>query len=204
MKSKIIFLNGCGSAGKTSLAYAIQNISSTPWLRVGVDLLVDMLPSKYIALGSHAKEGYFVFMPDDNEHGQTMKIHPGPLGKNFFKEGRKLFGYLADHNSHLIIDEVLLEEEELQDYLEILKNHQVYFIGVMCDLKEMQKRERSRGDRSIGLSNDQIKRVHQGNYIYDLTVDTTYQSPEVVAKEILEFVEETKNPKAFEELQNYR
>ncbi|MBN1684356.1 MAG: hypothetical protein JW855_02845 [Gammaproteobacteria bacterium] len=59
---------------------------------------------------------------------------------------------LADQGHHLIIDEVLFGHDLLKDYVNLLKSHTVYFIGVFCDLSIMQEREILRRDRVIGLS----------------------------------------------------
>jgi chloramphenicol 3-O phosphotransferase len=40
--SRIIFLNGCSSAGKTSISKAIQELSDTPWLHIGIDTFIGM------------------------------------------------------------------------------------------------------------------------------------------------------------------
>ena len=53
----------------------------------------------------------------------------------------------------------------------------------------MQQREISRGDRAIGLSNDQIDRVHAGLREYDIKVDTTNNWAFEVAKQILSYVD---------------
>jgi chloramphenicol 3-O phosphotransferase len=46
--SKIIFLNGCGSSGKTSIARCLQSLSDKPWMIFGVDTLFEMLPPEKI------------------------------------------------------------------------------------------------------------------------------------------------------------
>jgi chloramphenicol 3-O phosphotransferase len=81
---------------------------------------------------------------------------------------------LAASGNNLITDEVLFDEEALKAYAQQLKSHTVYYIGVFCDLAVMQEREVLRRDRCIGLSNDQIDRVHQGVLnSYDFKEDTT-------------------------------
>ena len=59
-------------------------------------------------------------------------------------------------------DEVLFDENAVKAYAKHLQDHIAYYIGVFCDLEVMQEREILRRDRCIGLSNDQIDRVHQG------------------------------------------
>lgn len=196
----IIFLNGCSSAGKTSIAQSIQHISQQPWLRVGIDTFIDMLPDRYIAFGDRAKKGYFQFVPSENAAGPTIRIEGGPLGSNFFQSVPTIIARLADIENNLIIDEVVLEKEYLMAYVNSLKLHKVYFIGVYCDLKSMQERETLRGDRSIGLANDQNGQVHACIEEYDFKIDTTYTSSSELAKKILTFIEETPEPSAFKKL----
>ena len=65
--SKIIFLNGCGSSGKTSIARAIQHESPELWLNFGVDTFIDMIPFG-------RQEPYLKFIPGQNERGSTMHL----------------------------------------------------------------------------------------------------------------------------------
>jgi len=55
---KIILLNGCSSAGKTSLVKEIQNLSDEFWLTFGIDDLLDAMPDKYVGEGKKATEGF--------------------------------------------------------------------------------------------------------------------------------------------------
>ncbi|WP_425441411.1 phosphotransferase-like protein [Ruegeria halocynthiae] len=48
-------------------------------------------------------------------------------------------------------------------------------------MKVLEERERRRGDRSIGLSRWQYKRVHEG-MTYDLLINTESKSPLACAK----------------------
>ncbi|WP_202798025.1 phosphotransferase-like protein [Rickettsiella massiliensis] len=43
---KIIFLNGVGSVGKTSIAKNLQSILEEAYLHVGVDQFMAMMPEK--------------------------------------------------------------------------------------------------------------------------------------------------------------
>jgi chloramphenicol 3-O-phosphotransferase len=48
---QIIFLNGTSSAGKTTLAHAIQEESQQPYLLAGIDSFFAMVPEKWAAAG---------------------------------------------------------------------------------------------------------------------------------------------------------
>ncbi|WPY00708.1 P-loop NTPase [Candidatus Trichorickettsia mobilis] len=192
--SKIIFLNGCGSSGKTSIAKAIQHESPNLWLSFGVDTFIDMIPFGRI-------EPYLKFIPGQNERGLTMHVESGLEGGKLFSAMPKFAEMLATSGNNLIIDEVLFDEEALKDYVRYLKTHTVYYIGIFCDLEVMQEREVLRRDRCIGLSNDQIDRVHQGFLNqYDFKVDTTSISPSRAARLILKFIDDNPVPKAFQSL----
>ncbi len=54
----IILLNGVGSAGKTSIATALQAIFDVPLLLMGMDLFIGSIaPRRYVADGDRAAEG---------------------------------------------------------------------------------------------------------------------------------------------------
>ncbi|MBS0186305.1 MAG: hypothetical protein JSS34_08310 [Proteobacteria bacterium] len=201
--SDIIFLNGCGSSGKTSIARSIQHLSKKPWIHLGIDMLVEMMPRAYIPGGIKEKEGYFSFVPGANERGPTMVIQNGPLGDQIFGTLPAIAKVLADAGNDVIMDEVLLEGDILKSYVEMLKEHTVYFIGIFCDFKAMSEREVLRRDRALGLSNDQMDRVHGFSQAYDLKINTTTLSPFDCAKEILKFQEKTSNPQGFKKLEKF-
>ncbi|UCM92966.1 MAG: chloramphenicol phosphotransferase CPT family protein [Rickettsia endosymbiont of Cimex lectularius] len=193
--SKIIFLNGCGSAGKTSIARAIQYLSKDSWLTFGIDTFISMLPH---SPDDKPDARYFTFVPGMNDRGPTMRVETKPKGEQLFGLMPDFANLLASRNNNLIIDEALFEDACLKSYIKSLNGYIVYFVGVFCDLSVMQEREILRCDRAIGLSNDQIDRVHAGSLReYDLTVDTTSKSPFEIAKQILAFVEENPMPQGF-------
>ncbi|MEI8295014.1 MAG: hypothetical protein WCG04_00625 [Alphaproteobacteria bacterium] len=193
--SIVIFLNGCGSSGKTVIAKSIQHLSDAPWLRLGMDMLIDMIPERYIAFGDKAREGYFSFVPGHNDRGPTMHVEMTPKGSDLFGLMPSFAKVLADQGNQLIIDEVLFGDDILKAYGQALLAHTTYFVGVFCDLPKMQEREILRGDRAIGLSNDQLDRVHT-DIKYDLKIDTTRLTPFEAAKQILDFVAEVSEPQA--------
>ena len=134
--------------------------------------------------GDKAGKGYFAFTQGKNELGNAINIKNGPLYDAFFKTMPSIAKLLADQGHNLIIDEVLYGDNKLIAYAEQLHSHTVYFVGVHCDLATLQAREIQRGDREIGLSNDQFNKVHAGIRHYDITVNTTHTSSETIANNI--------------------
>jgi chloramphenicol 3-O phosphotransferase len=68
-----------------------------------------------------------------------------------------------------------------------LAGRRVAWIGVICDVDVASQRERDRGDRVVGASEKQSRRVHEG-VRYDLVVDTTSRTTDDVACEIAQYV----------------
>ena len=191
--TKIILLNGAGSSGKTSIARSIQYLSTEQWLTFGVDTFIEMTPYP-----SPGKDGeYFDFVPGENERGPLMSVKSKPTGDKLFGAMPDFAQMLGSRGNNLIIDEVLFNDNQLKSYVDKLAEHTVYFIGVKCDLAIMQEREYLRRDRALGLSNDQFDRVHTGTREYDLTVDTSNTSVFDVAKQIINFIDQNKEPKSF-------
>lgn len=188
--SKIIFLNGCGSAGKTSIAKQIQYLSNELWLHFGVDSFIDMLPAD-------KTDNYFKFI----KNSDSVRVESGPLSAQIFGLMPHFAQLLAGADNNLIIDEVLLDDQTLESYAKYLSKHQVYYIGMHCDIAILREREIARGDRCVGLANDQITRVHKGKRSsYDFEVDTSHNSPEAIAQQILQFVDRNPAPTAFRSL----
>lgn len=196
--SKIIFLNGCSSAGKTSIVGAIQHLSDEPWLTFGIDTFFRAMPPKYLPFGEKAQEGIQFVPGTDREGLPIMEVKSGPYGEKIGESIPKVIKQLADDGHNLIIDEVIWERKSLENYSSALKSHQVYLINITCELPLMEEREKIRGDRAWGLARDQYNKMKNSAWKYDLQVDTSQASPFTSAKMILEFVK-IKNPQAFAE-----
>lgn len=192
----IIFLNGCSSSGKTTIAKAIQHLSDKPWLLIGIDSFFQMMPSKYVGFGEKAQEGYRFVLEQDSQ-GPIMHIESGPVGKTVTNSIPKVVRTLADDGHNIIIDEVLFSDEELENYVQNLEGHKVYFIGVICNLTTMIEREILRDDRALGLARDQYTHVHKRKRPYDFIVDTTHTSAFKCAQYILKFMKANQTPQAF-------
>lgn len=199
--STIIFLNGSSSAGKTTIAKAIQHLSDKSWLHFGIDTFIDMMSPQYTAFGEKAKDGYFYFMEEENKKGPLIKIENGPLGNKVFETIPLVAKVLADAGNDLIIDEVLFENNVLKKYIAALMAHTVYFVGVYCNLQNMQEREMLRGNRAIGLANGQEHYVHQGIREYDIKVETDKFPSFDIAENIFSFMEKNPTPMGLKKMQ---
>jgi len=83
-----------------------------------------------------------------------------------------------------VIDHVFERNEWYSECLSALHGHHYLIVGVHCPLEILRSRESARGDRRIGLAEIQYSMVHKDRE-YDLEVDTSIQSSEDCASEIL-------------------
>lgn len=195
----IIFLNGCSSSGKSSIARALQFVSEKPLLHLGIDTFFQMMPPDYLGYGEKANQGFHFIT--SVERGVTLtRIENGSLGAAMTDSIPPIVRLLADRGHDLVLDEVLITEGVLENYVQHLASHTVYFIGIFCALDELINREKIRGNRALGLSRDQFEKVHKGTRNYDLVLDTTSTSSFSCAQKILSFVEHTPDPVAFNSL----
>lgn len=177
----VIILNGTTSAGKTSLARALQDVASRPLLHVRMDDFLTMQPRR---LDNHP-DG-FVFAGVEGVEPPEVSIKTGPYGAKLISGMRQAVAAMADSGLDMIVDDVWLREgAEQADYIRLLSKHQVFFVGVSAPLAILEQRELARGDRDIGQARWQQGRVHIGA-TYDLEIDTGEMTPQQAAWKIQE------------------
>jgi len=168
--TRIVLLNGVGSAGKSSIAKALQNLTTDPFLHVAMDAFIDMLPPAYC---DHPDGLLFETIEEDGK--PSVVITSGPVAERTFRGMRHAIAAMAGQGNNMIIDDVLVGED-MADYDRLLGAFDFIKIGVFCPLDILEARERARGDRLIGLARWQYPRVHR-NMRYDLEIDTSQMTP---------------------------
>lgn len=192
----IIFLNGTSSAGKSTLARALQASHPTPLLHLGIDTFLDMMPKKFLWFAQHADQG-FKIITGEKDGRPTASITTGPSGKKLCTTIPHVLNLFAEHGHDLIVDEVILRAESLKRYATALQQHTVYFIKVKADEDITTQREQNRGDRTPGMAATQAELIHTHGFKYDLTIDTSTLSPEENATTILNYIAQHPSPQAF-------
>lgn len=176
--TQVILLNGAGSSGKSSIAKALQALSSKVFLHVAMDAFLDMLPAEF---GDHPDAWTYTQLPDSSV--PEIVIKEGPLGKLLLQGMRHAVQALAAQGLDLVVDDVLMGASDpgASEYEELLAGYSFRKIGVFAALDTLERREKSRGDRLLGLARWQFPRVHSGMN-YDLEVHTDTMSPTAVAE----------------------
>ena len=129
---KIILLNGASSSGKSSLARAVQARIEEPFWHISIDHLRDsgVLPTARIRAGEF--------------RWATMR--------DAFFEGfeQSLLAYVRCGNN-LIVEHIMESRAWLLRLAGLLVGQDAFFVGLHCDLVELERREIARGDRRSAM-----------------------------------------------------
>ncbi|AZO79765.1 MULTISPECIES: chloramphenicol phosphotransferase [unclassified Bosea (in: a-proteobacteria)] len=176
---KIILLNGASSSGKSSLARAVQAQIEEPFWHISIDHLRDagVLPTARIRSG----EFQWAAMRDA------------------FFEGfeQSLLAYIRCGNN-LIVEHIMESRAWLLRLVCLLANEDVFFVGLHCDLAELERREIARGDRKVGDARRDYHQIHS-YCLYDAELDSAVQ-PEVNADRLISAWRARTTPSAFRRL----
>jgi len=83
------------------------------------------------------------------------------------------------------VDHVIEFETWLNDIAVLLADFDLFFVGVHCDIDELERREIARKNRIIGEARDHFDVIHTFCN-YDFEVDSTTVTPTINAKGIIE------------------
>lgn len=179
MKGKIIFLNGASSTGKTTLARALQAKLDEVYYHLSVDGFINMIDEKKL-------ESNFLARIQEAMSAMHHSV--------------KLF---SDRGLNVIVDHVLLDTPELSfatlECVELLHDNPVLFVRVDCDLEELERREKERGDREPGQAREQLSHMH-GHQTYDLQINTARQTTDQCVQAIVRMLDQPEEWTAFRRL----
>jgi len=179
---RVVLLNGPSSSGKSSIARALLGLLPDPWFHLPVDALGAMRSTQHTRV------------LDDAEVDAVLR--------------RTRLGYhravagLASAGNDVVMDYPLSEPWRLADLLDVLDGCDVTLVDVRCSPAELDRRERSRGDRPPGLARSQTQVYAHGDR--DIEVDSTRDSAESCARVIADALGSLPSPKAFDRLRAAR
>ena len=173
---QIIYLNGPSSCGKTTLAKALQEELDEPFLHIGIDKVIGMMPSKLNAWEESASVPGFSWKPSMDETGHPVQeLQMGPFARKMCQVLKVLVLALAKEGSFLIIDDVAFGKKEVDLWRRALHKYKVLWVGLQTPLSKLEERELSRKDRTQGSARAQYFKVHK-DVLYDLEFDTENES----------------------------
>lgn len=201
MAGTVVVLNGTGSAGKSSIVAAIQQVASDPYVSVGIDTFwVHMFPW----LWADARTAGVRVTPVEGSAPAKCVWDVQPYGHQFISGLHHTVRTLATLGHHLVVDHAFDHRNWVEECLQLWQDVPVYLIGVHCPLPVLlQRAEARKGERVEAYSEivtwefDETHRHTHG--IYDLEVDTSLLSPMECALQILRHIDST-SPRAFKQL----
>jgi chloramphenicol 3-O phosphotransferase len=199
--SNVILLNGCSSAGKTTLAVALQNQLKEPYQHVALDQFRDGMPGRVRGLNSPAGDpgasGLNV-VPGKLNGEWVTHIQFGDYGERVLAAMRRTVASLTELGCNVIVDDLLFERAYLDDYVQVLDPNKTWFIGVKCSLDVVHQREALRPGRFPGTAVSHYEQVHAHGAAYDLEVDTSDAKATDLSYAIITRLQ--RPPKAFQAL----
>lgn len=186
MNPTILFINGTSSSGKTSLVKALQKELPEPYLDMGIDRFIWMLPSRYLDRPLW-----------DEVLGKAE--HSGTLGLILFSGMHHAIAAAAGRGLNIIADHVFVETSWVEECTRLFADKNAYLIGLYCPLEVLEQREKERKDRTLGQARLQFDIIHK--YVtYDLVLDTSQLSTEECVEQIKERLKLP--PEAFKRIRN--
>jgi len=185
----IIVLNGASSSGKTTLARALQDLWPRPLFLTGIDTFLLGWP-----------ESFATFPGDDGSLAAPSAgirivrgFGPAPswipeFGADFhsiMRLAHESWALMSKGGVNLVIDHVLIDPTLRDQAKDTLVG--AFWVGVMCDVDELIRRETDRGDRHVGFASGTSAVVHR-EMSYDLVIDTTATSTELLARQVYDAV----------------
>lgn len=200
--SKLIYLNGTSSSGKSTIANSIAEIN----------------PSIGVVSADEFGEAFEKTIDKTNPHYSKINILYQQIGDKIsncnnpdnrrclFKQYYNLLNtlplpkefnsdlWMYEHIKHLmqtkeaiVVDDLISTPYLYKSFKDIFYNEKIYMIKIYCELEELRRRELQRGDRLQGMAEFWQDNV---NFIdnYDLIINSTKSNPHLLAGQILDFI----------------
>ena len=190
MTGHVIVLNGTSSAGKTTLAKAIQTSANEPYQLFAFDQFRDGLPDRFRGLNSPAgSPGYaglnVVAAPDDGVVKAYIKL--GAHALTMLHGMHQAIASFARTGHHVIVDHYVNHPHAADDLVSTFTGLKTTLVCVICERPELLRRESLRPGRFPGTAETQ-RDIMNECFQYDLTVDSTHTPATLLADDVLAYV----------------
>ena len=175
---QIIFLNGTSSAGKTTVARALQGELAAVWLHVTLDAIFGLMPAK-------------VFVnPQWGDQMDWDRVLDG---------FHRMVAALPRTGYPVILDHVCTSRRWRDQCVRLFAPWRVLYVGVTCAPDVLERRERGRGDRKLGIAAEHAQ-TYAAAGPFDVEVDTSRLTAEQCAGKIVAAAEAWTAPAAFDRI----
>lgn len=171
---KIILLNGITCAEKTNICTALQGVLDEPFLYLGIEQLIDLLPHHKSALPVAAD--CLASTPRSNVSGGNAFYACDPRSQQVISGMHRMIAALASAGNHVIADHCLFELHWLRECALLFCELPTFFVGVRSSSAVLEAQEQESGSRTFYQAQAQLAAVHTPG-VYDLALDTALLSP---------------------------
>ena len=164
----IIIMNGASSSGKSTFGRSLKSSLSLPYFYLSSDQLVES-----------------GILPDLNRDLPDQANSWNLIRPKFFDGFHRCIKAWADAGNLVIVEHVVEQPTWFSQLVDLLRNHSVLYIGVHCPVEELDRRERARGNRTIGEGRSHLADgIHTWSG-YDLEINTFEQSIEENLQQVM-------------------
>lgn len=163
MLDKIIVINGASSSGTTCLVNRFCTLVSHRYHQAHIDDFLSELPLGMWECCCDSDDGWARIGKAFNEHLFELSTrHDRVIADSFYK--------LPPAINHLF---------------SMFGRENVFFLQLFCELSELERREKARGDRRRGLARSQFDQIYAFRD-YNLLIDSTFLSVEECTWRLIE------------------
>src|SRR5262249_36260173 len=159
------------SSGKSSIAEALRARWDGPLQVSGIDTFLGLQSRAFFATAPDSADG-FTWRPVVVDGIAAVEIVAGPLGDAVIRAAPRYWRACADAGIDQVCDDVWLSQRQHDHLAAALSGVDVLWIGARCPVDVLERRERERGDRTVGQARAQATVVHTRR-TYDVEVDTS-------------------------------
>jgi len=188
---KIMLLQGPSSAGKSTLASALQLILDDYWLQLGADDVSAMQPGCQ-------PPGWWEPSTEERPHPSWR---PEVRLERWLARYWASLATIARTGDNVIAAGGWLRTEWLVQAAYAFDGIDAICVGVYCPLEECERREIARGDRGVGYARSQFDVIFE-HAPFDIDVDTFAMSIQEAADHIKASLSTLKSPLFFDRVRS--
>ena len=177
---RLVVLNGVSSAGKTTLASAFRDARAAVgefWFLVGIDDVLSKLPAQWVDLGLASGEGSYAndgMRFETGPNGVSLRV--GSVCRQLFEVYHRTVAAAVRLGLNVLVDDVVVDQATRDDWFRVLDGLDPTWVAIRCAPEVADQRERTRGDRPIGMASVQQDVIHRG-IPYAIEIDTGSLTP---------------------------
>lgn len=183
MSGRLIAIVGTSSVGKSSASARLQEILPDPYLTVGIDHFLNMIPQQWAGQPRGPGPGMWYEDSTDSDGAPRARIRYGRAGRQLLAGMQASVRAMLDCGNNIILDEMPLDETVVPQWKRTLASYRTFWVHLSADLEIVESREAHRQHgQHVGNARGHFSISDQE--CYDLELDVGDMTPADVANSI--------------------